>query len=199
MLQFESSGTSDLPLSIPEPALSPFHERLRAATRFCHDEVDALYGQFDLAERGSYGDFLASHARALIPLEDWLDLTKLAEGTEPRSPALRADLDALGRPLIEPAALAWDKKEAALWGAAYVLEGSRLGGAVLRKAVAADLPHAYLSSTHPQGAWRNFLRKLDRKAAEGGEFWQGEAVASAIRAFTLFADAAIAWGAVRGR
>lgn len=199
MLQFDNFDTADLPLSVPEPVLSPFHERLRNATRFCHDEVDALYGQFDLKDRGSYGDFLSAHARALLPVEDWLGLAALVEGSVPRSPALRADLEALNRPSIEPAALAWGKTEAALWGAAYVTEGSRLGGAVLRKAVAAGLPHEYLSSTHPQGAWRSFLSQLDRKASDGGEFWQIEAVASAIRTFALFADGAVAWGAVRGR
>jgi len=199
MLQFELSDTTDLPLSIPEPALSPFHERLRNATRFCHDEVDGLFGQFDLAERGSYGDFLAAHARALIPLENWLDIARLMEGAAARAPALRADLDTLARPLVEPAALVWHKSEAALWGAAYVAEGSRLGGAVLRRAVAAGLPHGYLASTHPQGGWRSFLRKLDRKAAAGGEAWRDEAVASAIRTFGLYADAAVAWGAMRGR
>jgi len=197
MLQFDNFDTADLPLSIPEPVLSSFHERLRNATRFCHDEVDALYSQFDLADRGSYGDFLAAHARALLPVEDWLD--RLVEGAVPRAPALRADLQALKRPLIEPATLAWEKKEAALWGSAYVIEGSRLGGAVLRKAVAAGLPHEYLSSTHPQGAWRSFLGQLDRKASDGGELWQIEAVAAAIRTFTLFGDAAAAWGAMRGR
>jgi heme oxygenase len=199
VLQFENSDKFEFPLSIPEPVLSPFHERLRNATRFCHDEVDALYGQFDLTERGSYGDFLASHARALIPLEDWLDLSTLVEGVTPRSPSLRADLEALARPLIEPAALGWEKTEVAQWGAAYVIEGSRLGGAVLRRAVGAGLSRAYLSSTHPQGAWRQFLGQMDRKGAAGGELWQTQAVSSAIRAFTLFADAAVAWGAVRGR
>lgn len=199
MLQFESADAVDFPLSIPEPVLSPFHERLRNATRFCHEEVDALYGQFDLGDRGSYGDFLAAHARALLPVEDWLGIADLVEGAQPRSAALRADLSALGRPLIEPARLAWEKTDSALWGAAYVIEGSRLGGAVLRKAVSTGLPREYLSSTHPQGAWRSFLRQLDEKAARGGEFWQIEAVASAIRTFTLFADGAVAWGAVRGR
>ncbi|WEK46905.1 MAG: biliverdin-producing heme oxygenase [Candidatus Andeanibacterium colombiense] len=196
---FELPDTAEFPLSIPEPVLSPFHERLRNASRFYHDEVDGLYGQFDLRERGSYGDFLASHARALLPLENWLDLAWLVQGVTPRSPALRADLETLGRPLIEPAALGWKKDGPALWGAAYVVEGSRLGAAVLHKAVAPDVPIAYLSSTHPQGAWRAFLRQLDAKAAAGGERWQTEAVASAIRTFTLFADAAVAWGAVRGR
>jgi heme oxygenase len=199
MLQFDNFDTADLPLSGPEPVLTPFHERLRNATRFCHDEVDALYGQFDLADRGSYGDFLAAHARALLPVEGWLGLVGPFEGAVPRAPAVRADLAALNRPLIEPATLSWEKKQAALWGAAYVIEGSRLGGAVLRKAVAAGLPREYLSSTHPQGAWRGFLCHLDRIASEGGEAWQIDAVAAAIRTFTLFADAAVAWGAVRGR
>ena len=80
-----------------------------------------------------------------------------------------------------------------------MIEGSRLGGVVLRKAVSPGLPNEYLSSIHGQGAWRSFLRQLDEKAARGGEFWQIEAVAGAIRAFTLFADGAVAWGAVRGR
>lgn len=197
MLELNASVEGDAPLVLPETGPTSFHERLRKATRPSHDEVDALFGQFDLGERGSYGDFLAAHARALIPLEDWIDIADF--GAAPRAPALRADLEALARPLVEPAPLAWPRSESERWGAAYVIEGSRLGGLVLLRAISSEFPCDYLAAAHPPGAWRAFLARIDRLAVERGALWEAEAIAAAKRVFELFADAAVAWGALRGR
>lgn len=198
MLEFQSKESGDASPAVPESTPANFHERIRRETRICHDEVDRLYGQFDLTERGAYGDFLAAHARALFPVETWLSLPGMMGG-RPRSPALRADLAALGRPLVVPAPIDWKSGEAERWGAAYVVEGSRLGGALLKRGVPAEFPCEYLSSIHPQGGWRAFTGRLDELAAAGGLIWEAQAIASAKRTFALFADAAIAWGAWRGR
>ena len=57
-----------------------FHARMRAATRPCHEEVDGLFGRFDLADPASYGAFLTAHAMALVPVEDWADIGRLVPG-----------------------------------------------------------------------------------------------------------------------
>jgi heme oxygenase len=164
-----------------------FHQYLRAATEACHQEVDDLFGGFDLADAASYAGFLTAHARALLPMEDWLDPESLFPGLTRRGDALRADLAALGQavPPVEP--LDWVRDEAGLWGAAYVVEGSRLGGLLLSRRVPAGLPHAYLSAAHPSGGWRGFLAALNEKAAQGGLAWQDAATISARRAFSLYA------------
>ena len=162
---------------------------IRARTRGDHDQVDALFGAFDLGVTPSYGMMLRAHARALLPMEQWL-----ADGEvplwEPRGAALRADLAALGLtiPHIEP--LAWLAEDAAHWGTAYVLEGSRLGGAMIERQLPPGMPRAYLGQTHGPGHWRAFLAAMDVRAGSGGASWQADAVAAAQRTFETFADAA---------
>ncbi|MGF7170588.1 heme oxygenase [Sphingobium xanthum] len=182
------------------PALTPdgrettgrkgFHARLRAATRACHDKVDALFGQFDLADAASYGKFLTAHAMALVPVEDWADVGRLIPGWSGRKVALYEDLAALGLtfPPFEP--LSWPRDPAARWGAAYVIEGSRLGGLMLSRSIGEGLPRAYLSARHGPGGWQSLLRAMEEKAEQGGERWEAEAFASAERTFGLYAHAA---------
>ncbi|MBT2185967.1 biliverdin-producing heme oxygenase [Sphingobium sp. H33] len=172
-----------------------FAARLRAATRACHDEVDTLFGRFDLSDRSSYARFLTAHAAALVPVEDWVGATRLMPDWRGRKEALWADLAALGRSLPHFEPLDWPRHEAARWGAFYVLEGSRLGGAMLSRAVPEDLPRAYLSSVHAPGAWRGFLAALDEHAQAGGPDWEAAAIASAGRVFALYAQAARLAGA----
>jgi heme oxygenase (biliverdin-IX-beta and delta-forming) len=167
-----------------------FHTHLRAATRACHDEVDALFGQFDLGEAASYGKFLTAHAMALVPVEDWADIGQLLPDWSGRKVALYEDLAALGLtfPPFEP--LSWPRDPAARWGAAYVIEGSRLGGLMLSRSIGTDLPRAYLSARHGPGDWQALLRLMEEKAEQGGEAWEAEAIASAERTFGLYAHAA---------
>ena len=185
-----SSGHAG-PLDARPPVIGEgFHARLRAVTRPSHDEVDTLFGGYDLADSASYSRFLTAHATALVPIEDWFGRTRLTPTWAGRKEALYADLAALGLclPHFEP--LDWARDEPARWGAAYVLEGSRLGGAMLSRTVPDDLPRAYLSSVHAPGAWRAFLAALDEHAQAGGPEWEVAAVASAERVFALYAQAA---------
>jgi heme oxygenase len=106
----------------------------------------------------------------------------------PRTALLHDDLAALGLDL--PPLLPFPRPDdiAAAFGAAYVIEGSRLGGGMLARRVAADLPHAYLSAIHDPGEWRAFGQAMD--AAAQDERWIARAIASARRVFDLYAEAA---------
>lgn len=178
------------------------HRALREATRDRHDAVDAAFARFDLADVECYRAFLEAHARALLPVETalagWSEL--FPEGTvAPRGLALAADLSDLGVAAdglerLPPPRI--EEPEAA-WGAAYVLEGSRLGAALLVRAVGGALPRRYLASAHPQGAWQKFLKSLN------GFIYRDDqaalAIASAERVFDMFTEAVLRSGEQRAR
>ncbi|MDX5330001.1 MAG: biliverdin-producing heme oxygenase [Caulobacteraceae bacterium] len=163
---------------------------LRTATRAEHDRVDALGERYDLTSADGYGNFLLAHARALPSLEaavgtsdqrpqDWPDRR--------RTPALLADLARLG--LTPPAPLAAPDlpRQAMGLGALYVLEGSRLGGAVLRrrlKEAQPEAPDGYLSHGDGRPLWRSFLDWLEDQEIGPAAF--DDAVAGARHAFGHF-------------
>lgn len=163
---------------------------LRSATAAKHEAVDAAFGRFDLTDRASYGRFLTAHARALPAVEAALEACDAIPAFAPRTDALQADLAALGLPMPDPLPLAPPENEAAAFGALYVIEGSRLGGAMLARQVPAALPRAYLSAVHPPGGWRAFGDMLDRAEKAGGPGWIDRAVAAAEATFDLYAEAA---------
>lgn len=139
---------------------------LRAITRDAHDRVDLRFSAFDLSTADDYGEFLAAQASAFIPIEEALDRAGAAEllsdwPERRRSHALKSDLAALDRELPDAACAPDYTDEAAIWGGIYVLEGSRLGGNVLRKSVAADLPKSFLASPE-KGSWPSFVATLER-------------------------------------
>ena len=163
---------------------------LRTATAARHDAVDAAFGRFDLTDRESYGRFLTAHARALPAVENALGACDGIPAFAPRTELLRADLAALGLALPDPLPLAPPESDAAAFGALYVIEGSRLGGAMLVRRVPEGLPHAYLSATHQPGCWRAFGETLDRAERAGGPGWIVRAIAAAEATFDLYAMAA---------
>lgn len=165
------------------------HLRLRAATAGDHARVDEAFARYDLAEPASYAAFLTAHARVLPSVERAVDPGALLHAWKGRTGALSADLAALGHALPEPTPFAV-AGEAARWGALYVIEGSRLGGALLARRVGAGLPHAYLSATHGPGAWRALLAALDAAAEAGGEGWIEDATDAARATFDAYASAA---------
>jgi heme oxygenase (biliverdin-IX-beta and delta-forming) len=67
-----------------------------------------------------------------------------------------------------------------------VLEGSKLGGAMLAKAVPDDLPSSYLSPHGPKGSMRAFMERLDTSGIDD----MAAAVAAARGVFDLFLKAA---------
>ena len=163
---------------------------LRSATAAKHDAVDTAFGRFDLRDPGSYGRFLTTHARVLPALERALAACEALPPFPPRTELLRADLDSLGLVMPDMMSVARPRSEAAAFGALYVIEGSRLGGAVLAKQVPASLPRAYLSAIHGPGGWRAFGDRLDRAELHGGAGWLDSAVAAAAATFDLYLEAA---------
>ena len=139
---------------------------LRAATAAEHERVDRLFSRLNLAVEEDYRRFLLAQAAAFLPIEDRLNAGGTAElvpdwGSRRRAHLLRADLSALGtdEPIgIPPPPL---DSSAAQLGALYVLEGSRLGGAVLKRGLAEDAPRSFLSSPQIQSSWRKLLETLD--------------------------------------
>ncbi|MDO8901848.1 MAG: biliverdin-producing heme oxygenase [Phenylobacterium sp.] len=150
---------------------------LRAATRQDHDRVDQLGGAFDLTRSKDYQAFLQAHAAVLPGIEQALDAAP-AEHLPPawpqrrRAPALAADLAALGL-ASPPAASTVDLPDRATrLGALYVLEGSRLGGAILRRRLAEaqpTAPDAYLAHGQGLSLWRSFVEWLDEKSLDASQ------------------------------
>jgi len=167
---------------------------LRAATGEAHDRLDALYSAFDLGRPADYATFLLSHAPAFLAVEAALD----AAGAETvidgwagrrRSGALKADLTALDLRVPAPATFPALDGEAAILGAAYVLEGSRLGGAMLVRTVGHGLPTAFLTPGNPSD-WRAFISRLDERLSS--EESLADAASAALSVFTLFERSALA-------
>lgn len=163
---------------------------LRDATATRHAELD---GGMPLARPAptlqDYRDHLALLRGWLVQIEAWQ--ARFSDGPQdagllppqPHLPQIEADLahpslDGAGPRL---AAAPWHGGDSAAyrWGVSYVIEGSRLGGAVLYRRLAERLaPHPlrYLHPGVPPGPrWQQFLRALR-------EHVQGEAaVAEACR------------------
>ncbi|QJU57567.1 biliverdin-producing heme oxygenase [Sphingomonas sp. AP4-R1] len=164
-------------------------QKVRAATAADHDAVDAAFGEVDLGDRASYGRFLTAHALALPAVEQALAGVAALPALRPRAPLIAGDLRGLGLDVPSPLAFPAPASDAAAFGMAYVIEGSRLGGGMLAKRVGRDLPTAYLSATHLAGEWRGFLSALDQ-AAEG-EDWIAGMIAAARATFDLYRQAAV--------
>ncbi|WP_198350863.1 biliverdin-producing heme oxygenase [Flavisphingomonas formosensis] len=160
---------------------------LRDATAGCHERVDAAFGRFDLADRAGYGRFLSAHARAFLPAEAVLDAadteTVLPDwSSRRRADRLRTDMAVLEIAVPPPLALPPPDNPAAIWGMLYVLEGSRLGGAMLSRRIDPRFPKKYLNSDQNGADWRNFLRQLEVSLD-----YAAALAAATIAAETLFA------------
>ncbi|RUM07525.1 biliverdin-producing heme oxygenase [Rhizobium chutanense] len=161
-----------------------FRSVLRAQTADCHAEVDKLFGTFDLSDREQYRTFLRAHARVVPAAENALDeagvVRLLPDWPERRrAQLLLADIGELGDRMPERLPPPPLHDEAALWGALYVLEGSKLGGALLAKSVPDALPSSYLTPRGPKGAIRIFMDRLDTSGV-------GDPAAAVAAARTLF-------------
>lgn len=161
---------------------------LRLRTADMHDRVDALFTQADLSTRDGYASFLTAQARAHLSIEDALDAADAATFVEDwnkrrRSALLLDDLEQMG--LMPPAKLniAVTGTKAAVIGTIYVLEGSRLGGGLLKRSVAPGLPVSFLSASDPTG-WRRLIEIIDARLTTEDEI--DEAVDAARAVFAAF-------------
>lgn len=138
---------------------------LKRRTDAAHARVDALFSKLDLSKAEDYRTFLSAQAGPHLSVEAAID----AAGAEMflpdwparrRGEALRQDLADLGLESPPPQALPLDG-EAETLGAIYVLEGSRLGGAMLKRRVPSSAPRRFLDQDQASGMWRKLLEKLD--------------------------------------
>ncbi|MEQ7874573.1 biliverdin-producing heme oxygenase [Sphingomonas sp. ASV193] len=165
------------------------HRFLRDETRAAHEAVDASFAGLDLAKRDDYAAFLVAHAAAFLPAEEALtaagaDLLMPDWSVHRRGALLAADLADMGVALPPPASAPRYDDEAAILGGAYVLEGSRLGGAMLRRQVGEGLPRRFLDAVQPPGRWRGFIALLEQKLYTEAE--QRRARDAALSTFALF-------------
>lgn len=150
---------------------------LRDATASRHAELD---GGMPLARPSptlaDYRAHLALLRGWLAPIEAWQgrfrDGPQDAALLPPAShlPQIEADLAHPALPrgaAVPPPAAAWQGRDSAAyrWGVAYVIEGSRLGGAVLYRRLAGTLAPHPLRYLHADGVppgprWQQFLRAL---------------------------------------
>ena len=175
---------------------SGLRQILRVATTADHRVLDALGTKFDLASRSGYAAFLSAHASLIPALENLLD-----KGPVPprwpqrrRAGALAEDLAALGRTLPEPADVPDLASPAQRIGALYVLEGSRLGGAILLRHVTTaqpDAPVAFLDHRSGERCWATFVEWLD--GLDCGSDEQRAAIEGARLTFAAFAAQFRAW------
>ena len=169
------------------------HKLLRDATSDCHARVDAAFSAFDLTTKEGYRDFLTAQARAYLPVEAALDEAGAADllpdwPLRKRGDALRHDIESLGMTAPEQGSTPTFNETSEMWGALYVVEGSRLGGRVLARSVPADMPTKFLTHYVHKSTWRNLLGQLELRL--DNENAQKKAVAAARMIFDLFEDAA---------
>jgi heme oxygenase len=163
-------------------------EYLKLSTRDLHGRLNTQAGAMRLETYPGYGDFLAAHAAALIPLEAALEKGRIERflpdwPLRRRSAALAEDLSDLGLSCERLAAPAF-RSEAGLLGAAYVLEGSRLDAGAMLGRVGSESPTRYLRHGDGMKFWPSFLAVLERNADVRRA--PHLAVAAARAAFGLF-------------
>lgn len=163
---------------------------LRRATHDHHERVDRVYSQVRLDDRTAYGRFLTAQAAAHIAVEQALEAGGIAAivpdwAARTRRDQLVADLAELGLATPPLAGTLRLDGDAALLGALYVLEGSRLGGTLLKRSVPADFPTRFLSNAD-SAAWQALLRQLDQHL--DSDATRAAAVDAAGRAFALFEE-----------
>lgn len=182
---------------------------LRDGTREAHARLDGRLGIESAAltndERGlaRYAAFLRGSASAVVPLERALEAWLPPSDGVRRRDALGADLAALGHALPDAAAMPELSSRADAYGAAYVMEGSALGGAVLARrvgeALGAEAPRSYLSlrgdRTGPH--WRSFTEALDAWGSDATDAERERALATARATFEAYERAFEASGAIR--
>jgi heme oxygenase (biliverdin-IX-beta and delta-forming) len=161
---------------------------LRAATAADHERVDASFARYDLADRSGYAAFLRAQAAALLPVEAALEDASVVPDwpVRRRGHLIRADLTALRSvvpPLLSPPTLAGEAEQL---GALYVIEGSRLGGAMLVRSVPSDFPHSFLGA-HDSRLWRDLLDILDARLNTPESL--ARAATAARHVFALFEEA----------
>jgi heme oxygenase len=168
---------------------------LRSATARLHEEIDAQFSGFDLAEGAGLAAFLSAQAIALRECQPRVDrFGREVLGCAPIDYAQIAasDLANLG---VDAALLpqVWLPREIADAGVFYVVAGSRMGAAVLRQRATALTPTGvaqdvcgFFAIGEGPGQFRLFRQWLAQRPAEAVAAISYAATAT----FHLFAQAA---------
>ncbi|MFC3608777.1 biliverdin-producing heme oxygenase [Stutzerimonas tarimensis] len=174
--------------------MESLRDRLRQVSAEWHDQVDQVFSSFPLDTPEGYCRFLEAHARALLPLEEGLE----ARGIERLLPdwhgrrrrfVLAQDIETLGGSVPSAPALELPQGDAWLWGAAYVVEGSRMGSRMLGKRLQdsdrswAHPALGYLCHRLDTPLWPAFVKRLDGQA---GTLDDEAMIAGARATFALF-------------
>jgi heme oxygenase len=187
---------------LPRQRLS---RELRLATRADHQRAESALVLGDwTSSRTAYGALLtvlrSFHAPAEARLrsgEEWHRLTPPVDvRSRERAHLLSADLEQLGLPVPGPAAHAHQGAEPLSTGLGwlYVVEGSRLGGAIIarhaRAALGEALPVSFFSGDGraPGVQWRQLQLSLDAFGEVAGATRRAEVVSAAGLAFASFAS-----------
>lgn len=138
----------------------PIHRRLRDATGVLHERVDRQASDVDLGTLEGQRAFLEMMVRGLSAVEPALDRS----GVERVFPQWRsrrrldAARDELGvGHVIESGKALEFTSEAEIWGALYVLEGSRLGSRFLTRQAPGS---RFLAMSARDRSWPDFLAAL---------------------------------------
>lgn len=172
-------------------AVTSLLSTLRTRTADAHARLDERLARAGGLTAQRYPAFLRASLAVIAPLEPALARWLPAVAAPSRAAALRADLAALaGDAAVAPTDVPALDSHAAACGAAYVVEGSALGGLVLAERVEAvhgpAAPTRYLRLRGRATAehWRSFLAELAR--AERG-FAAADRDAACATACALFA------------
>lgn len=129
---------------------------LARVTAPLHTRVDAAAAAFDLSTDEGAGAFIALMARGVRPVERALDNAGAA-AIFPEWPSRRRS-HTLPRCADGPEPTFGSAAE--VWGALYVLEGSRLGGRLLSRAPRLAA-HPFFADAADRTAWPLFLARLE--------------------------------------
>jgi heme oxygenase len=167
---------------------SSVRDKLRETTAGAHAELDGVAETLLSQGSDGYSRFLAALGAVIIPLEKRLEMSGIENvlpdwSMRARRYNLKADLRELARAceFVEAPAI---RAPAELLGAAYVLEGSRLGASLLLRALRPSTATRFLRHGQCKGLWPSFLGVLETNADVRLHFDQTRAAAVAV--FGLF-------------
>lgn len=178
---------------------APLLEMIRAATAHHHA---ALEQQLDLNTRGWTRDQYAAFLRGTLAVvgpaagliqQELGDRFDLSMGVGAPDARLRRDLEALGETPAPPGLVPAVTTKARAYGAAYVLQGSLLGGQLIAAALerTLGLSQAQLSYLRPPVAigprWKAFTSELNAYGDAATHADRDVAVGAAVDYFAAFA------------
>lgn len=171
-------------------------EWLKRETRADHSRVDQHPVLKPLLKRdltlSEYATALSALYVPIASLEEMLSSGLIAHGADypltQRAGLLKADIDQLGRQVNTPHGASLPESMACIIGMLYVLEGSRLGGAMIARQVKSVMENQVplrFFTTHPLQAaqWEDFWRFAERHCPPAT--WPA-VLAGAQQAFLLF-------------